>query len=44
MCWLVLLLVDVFEVIKCECGLVDMNDLECGVLVLLVDVNIVGWV
>lgn len=31
-------------VYKCVCGLVDMVDLECCVLVLLCDVMFLGWV
>ncbi len=41
---LALLLVDAFEAIKRERGLVDMNDLERGALALLADANTAGWV
>ena len=41
---LALVLVDVFEALKRERGLVDMNDLERGALALLADGPTAGWV
>lgn len=41
---LALVLVDAFEVLKRERGLVDMNDLERGALALLGDAQTAGWV
>ena len=41
---LALVLVDAFETLKRERGLVDMNDLERGALALLADANTAGWV
>ncbi|KQV92038.1 exodeoxyribonuclease V subunit beta [Pelomonas sp. Root1237] len=41
---LALVLVDAFEAIKRERGLVDMNDLERGALALLADAQTAGWV
>lgn len=41
---LALVLVDAFESLKRERGLVDMNDLERGALALLADAQTAGWV
>lgn len=41
---LALVLVDAFEALKRERGLVDMNDLERGALALLADAQTAGWV
>ena len=41
---LALVLVDTFEALKRERGLVDMNDLERGALALLADGQTAGWV
>ncbi|RZJ10953.1 MAG: DNA helicase UvrD [Rubrivivax sp.] len=41
---LALVLVDAFEALKRERGLVDMNDLERGALALLGDAQAAGWV
>ncbi|MBW8848856.1 MAG: UvrD-helicase domain-containing protein, partial [Burkholderiales bacterium] len=41
---LALVLVNAFEVLKRERGLVDMNDLERGALALLADAQTAGWV
>lgn len=41
---LALVLVDTFESLKRERGLVDMNDLERGALALLADAQTAGWV
>ncbi|MFN3860428.1 MAG: UvrD-helicase domain-containing protein, partial [Roseateles sp.] len=41
---LALVLVDTFEALKRERGLVDMNDLERGALALLADAQTAGWV
>ncbi|MFT7724588.1 MAG: UvrD-helicase domain-containing protein [Roseateles sp.] len=41
---LALVLVDAFEALKRERGLVDMNDLERGALALLADADTAGWV
>lgn len=41
---LALVLVDAFETLKRERGLVDMNDLERGALALLGDAQTAGWV
>lgn len=41
---LTLVLVDAFEALKRERGLVDMNDLERGALALLADAQTAGWV
>jgi ATP-dependent helicase/nuclease subunit A len=41
---LALVLVDSFEALKRERGLVDMNDLERGALALLADAQTAGWV
>lgn len=41
---LALVLVDAFETLKRERGLVDMNDLERGALALLADAQTAGWV
>ncbi|SEL89934.1 UvrD-like helicase C-terminal domain-containing protein [Roseateles sp. YR242] len=44
MCGLALVLLDQFEHLKRERGLVDMNDLERGALALLGDPALAGWV
>ncbi|MBB3192814.1 UvrD-helicase domain-containing protein [Roseateles terrae] len=44
MCGLALVLLDQFERLKRERGLVDMNDLERGALALLGDAGLAGWV
>ena len=41
---LALVLVDAFDALKRERGLVDMNDLERGALALLADAQTAGWV
>lgn len=41
---LALVLVDAFETLRRERGLVDMNDLERGALALLADAQTAGWV
>ena len=44
MCALALTLLDAFDRLKRERGIVDMNDLERGALALLGDVDLSGWV
>jgi len=44
LCRLSLCLIEQFEHIKAERGLVDMNDLERGALALLSDAPVAGWV
>lgn len=44
MCGLALVLLDEFETLKRERGIVDMNDLERGALALLGDAALSGWV
>ncbi|MET0518988.1 MAG: UvrD-helicase domain-containing protein, partial [Burkholderiaceae bacterium] len=44
MAGLALVLIDQFEVLKRERGLVDMNDLERGALALLAEPELAGWV
>ncbi len=44
MCGLALQLLDQFDALKRERGLVDMNDLERGALALLGDAGLSGWV
>ncbi|REG19600.1 UvrD-helicase domain-containing protein [Roseateles depolymerans] len=44
MCGLAQVLLDEFEQLKRERGLVDMNDLERGALALLGDAGLAGWV
>jgi len=41
---LALLLIEQFDALKLERGLVDMNDLERGALALLADAELAGWV